>query len=85
MGLFNRLNWEQGVEGWCMFLLTKYLGWQLEEVMVFVAQMRKALRDRTIHPYHEVYVCCSSSSSTAMLTCMLRSVVFGRKPVYSRR
>lgn len=54
IGLYNRLNWVQGVEGWCMYLLTKYLGWQHEEVMVYVAQMRQALRDRSIHAYHDV-------------------------------
>ncbi|OJJ05039.1 hypothetical protein ASPVEDRAFT_44586 [Aspergillus versicolor CBS 583.65] len=26
LGLYNRLQWEEGVEGWCMFLLTAVLG-----------------------------------------------------------
>lgn len=53
IGMYNRLYWEQGIEGWCIFLLTKYLGWRYEEVMVYVAQMRKMLRDKTVHAYHD--------------------------------
>jgi hypothetical protein len=26
IGAYNRLAWEQGIEGWAMFLFTKYLG-----------------------------------------------------------
>lgn len=53
LGMYNRLYWEQGVEGWCLFLLTRYLGWQYEEVMVYVAQMKKMLRDKSVHAYHD--------------------------------
>lgn len=53
LGMYNRLYWEQGIEGWCLFLLTRYLGWRYEEVMVYVAQMRKMLKDKTVHAYHD--------------------------------
>lgn len=56
MGMYNRLHWDQGIEGWCVFLLTRYLGWQREEVMVYVAQMRRMLRDKAVHAYHDWYV-----------------------------
>lgn len=56
LGLYNRMQWEQGLEGWCMFLLTNYLGWQYEEVQKYIADMRKMLRDRSVHAYQEVYV-----------------------------
>lgn len=52
VGMYNRLHWEQGIEGWCMFLLTNYLHWRVEEVMVYVAEMRKMLRNKSVHGYH---------------------------------
>ena len=56
IGAFNRVQWDTGMEGYSMFLLTNYLGWKREEVLVYVAEMRKALRDRSIHAYHDWYV-----------------------------
>lgn len=53
IGRYNSLYWEQGMEGWCMFLLTRYLGWRYEEVIVYVAQMRNMLRSRAVHAYHD--------------------------------
>ncbi len=54
IGLYNRLMWEQGMEGWCMYLLTNHLGWAKEEVMVYLAQMRSMLRNKRVHAYQEV-------------------------------
>lgn len=54
IGLFNRLHWEQGIEGWCMFLLTNYLGWSREEVMVYLGKMRTMLRDKHVHAYQDM-------------------------------
>ncbi|GME28113.1 sam dependent methyltransferase [Neofusicoccum parvum] len=56
IGLFNRLHWEQGIEGWCMFLLTNYLGWSREEVMVYLGKMRTMLRDKHVHAYQDMSV-----------------------------
>jgi len=56
IGLYNRLHWEQGIEGWCIFLLTNYLHWTKEEVMVYLAKMREMLRDKRVHAYQEVSV-----------------------------
>lgn len=53
LGMYNRLYWEQGLEGWCLYLFTHYLGWKYEEIQVFIAEMRKTLRDKTVHAYHE--------------------------------
>ena len=61
IGMYNRLCWEQGIEGWCLYLLTRYLHWEYAEVMIYVAQMRKMLRDKTVHAYHDWYVDVSSS------------------------
>jgi hypothetical protein len=37
-----------------MFLLTKIMDWKYEECQVFIAEMRQALRNRSLNPYYEV-------------------------------
>lgn len=54
LGLYNRMHWEQGIEGWCLWLLTTVMNWSLDEVHVYLAKMRDALKDRNIHAYQEV-------------------------------
>ena len=54
IGLYNRLHWEQGIEGWSIYLLTTVLEWSMDEVQVYLAKMRAALKDRGIHAYQEV-------------------------------
>jgi len=53
IGQYNRLYWDTGLEGWCTFLLTRYLDWRIEAVTVYVAAMRKMLRDKRVHAYHD--------------------------------
>jgi hypothetical protein len=54
IGQYNRISWEQGIEGWCMYLLTTVMKWSIEEVQVYLAKIRQALKDRRIHAYQEV-------------------------------
>ncbi|KAF2651876.1 S-adenosyl-L-methionine-dependent methyltransferase [Lophiostoma macrostomum CBS 122681] len=54
VGLYNRIHWEQGIEGWCLYLLTHVMGWSVEEVQVYLAKMREALKDRGLHAHQEV-------------------------------
>ncbi|KAH7091936.1 S-adenosyl-L-methionine-dependent methyltransferase [Paraphoma chrysanthemicola] len=54
IGRYNQVHWDQGIEGWCMYLLTTLLGWSLEEVQVYLAKVRAELRDKTIHAYQEI-------------------------------
>jgi hypothetical protein len=54
IGLFNKLQWETGIEGWSMFLLTHCLGWSVEEVNDYLSKVRGELRDKSIHAYHEM-------------------------------
>ncbi|THC90681.1 hypothetical protein EYZ11_009856 [Aspergillus tanneri] len=56
LGRYNYLQWEEGIEGWTMMLLTKILGWQRIEVEVYLAQMRQGLRNRNIHAYQEITI-----------------------------
>lgn len=53
MGMYNQLYLMQGMEGYCMFLLTRYLGWTYEEVKVYVAKMKAMLRDKAVHAYQD--------------------------------
>jgi len=47
-------NFCGGLEGTSLFLLTKVLGWSVEEVQVFLVQVRKDFANRRIHGYWNV-------------------------------
>merc|ERR1712098_644272 len=57
IGAYNRLGWDEGINGWAMFLMTKYLGWRSEEVEILCAHIRRDLRNKNIHAYQDVTVC----------------------------
>jgi hypothetical protein len=52
--MFTRIFWEEGIEGWSVYLLKNGLKWSKEEIIVYLAKMRTALRDRSIHAYIEI-------------------------------
>lgn len=54
IGAWTRENLEVGIEGILMALYTRFLGWSQEEVLVFCAEFRAALRDRSVHAYSPV-------------------------------
>ncbi|KAK1081943.1 hypothetical protein LTR33_004274 [Friedmanniomyces endolithicus] len=65
LGRWNQVNILEGLEGFCLALLTRGLGWRKEEVDVFVGRVGRVgrdLRDRRIHAYFPM------------------PVTFGRKP-----
>ena len=51
LGQWNQVNILDGLEGFCLALLTRGLGWQRPEVDVFVAKVSRDFRDRKIHAY----------------------------------
>ncbi|KAB8068026.1 S-adenosyl-L-methionine-dependent methyltransferase [Aspergillus leporis] len=55
-GNYNRLQWEEGIEAWSMWLLTNIFGWTRVEVEIYLARMRQALRNSKIHAYQEYSV-----------------------------
>ncbi|KMP01131.1 UMTA [Coccidioides immitis H538.4] len=57
IGLYNKLGWEEGLDGWANFLFTNYLGWTLEEVQVLTAHIRNDLRNPKVHAWQHVTVC----------------------------
>lgn len=69
-GMVNLQHWLAGMEGYSMYLLTKYgdpTPWSKEEVLVYVAQMRKTLKSPHIHAYQRA------------------KRIWARKPVVSER
>ena len=44
----------EGLEGMTMALLTRVHKWKAEEVQVLLGQVRKDLKDRSIHSYYKL-------------------------------
>ena len=63
LGTWTRENLHHGIEGLVIAFFTPFLGWNMEEVLVFCAQFRTALRDRPVHRYipKRVSIPCSLS------------------------
>ena len=49
VGSFNLVQIEDGLEAFTLRLFTTVLGWQVEEVQVLLANVRKDIRDPRIH------------------------------------
>jgi len=57
VGQYNYAFCDLGLEGFAMYLLTQFMGWEYSEVQVLVAKMRAAMRDnRRLRPYY--YTVC---------------------------
>ncbi|KUJ21593.1 S-adenosyl-L-methionine-dependent methyltransferase [Mollisia scopiformis] len=56
LGRWNQLRVSQGIEGFAMRMLTTVGGWTPAQVQIFAAQIRAALRDRSVHGYLDVIV-----------------------------
>lgn len=54
IGLFVQMFVDSGLEGFALFLLTQVMGWKYEECQVLIAQMRQALRNKSLNPYYEM-------------------------------
>ncbi|KAL8330774.1 hypothetical protein RB593_001644 [Gaeumannomyces tritici] len=54
IGQFVQMFVDSGLEGFGLFLLTQVIGWRHEECQVLIAQMRQALRNKSLNPYYEV-------------------------------
>ncbi|KAJ6088106.1 hypothetical protein N7499_004288 [Penicillium canescens] len=55
-GAANFEHWVNGMEGWCMWLLTKFghpQPWDKEAVYVYVAKLRKELNNPRFHIWHQ--------------------------------
>lgn len=53
-GMVNYSHWMSGLEGWCMYLFTKYGSpspWSKEEVLVYISSLRNELKNPRYHNY----------------------------------
>ncbi|KAK0631293.1 S-adenosyl-L-methionine-dependent methyltransferase [Immersiella caudata] len=51
IGEYALLSLESDLEGWILFIWTSVMGWTKEEVTVYVAHLRRQLRDKRVHSY----------------------------------
>jgi hypothetical protein len=56
LGMWNLLHITQGAEGWGLYLLTRVMGWSIQEAQVFIAKFRTSVKERRVHAYFEVVV-----------------------------
>jgi hypothetical protein len=45
-------NFSTGLSGLSMALFTRGLGWTKEELEVFLVEVRKSMKDKSIHGYY---------------------------------
>ncbi|KAL0943742.1 methyltransferase domain-containing protein [Colletotrichum truncatum] len=55
IGAWSLQNNLDGIEGWFMAGFTRALGWKKEEVQVLLVDLRKELKDTSIHAYMPIY------------------------------
>jgi SAM-dependent methyltransferase len=55
LGKFMLWNMVQGVHAWTVEYFVKALGWTAIEVEVYLAHLRNAIADRSVHAYYKVY------------------------------
>ena len=53
--MWTLANVEPGLEGLSMAIFTRALGWSKEETEVFLADVRKDLKNTKMHSYWEMY------------------------------
>ncbi|TDZ13505.1 Secondary metabolism regulator LAE1 [Colletotrichum spinosum] len=56
LGIWALENAGEGLEAWTMAALTRALGWSSAEVQLFIAEVRKEWKDRSIHHYCPIWV-----------------------------
>jgi hypothetical protein len=54
IGMYQMVNFLEGLEALSMALFTRALGWTTEDVEVFLVQVRKDIKNRNIHAYYKL-------------------------------
>ncbi|GKT52086.1 putative methyltransferase tdiE [Colletotrichum spaethianum] len=63
-GLINLIQILDGLEGFTLRLFTGVLGWTKEEVLVFLAEVRRELKSQVFHAYLELHVVYAQKPET---------------------
>ncbi|KAL4922404.1 S-adenosyl-L-methionine-dependent methyltransferase [Aspergillus aurantiobrunneus] len=56
LGKYHQANMLEALEAYSLALMTRFLGWTVEEVRLLLVGVRKELQDRTLHIYSRLYV-----------------------------
>lgn len=56
LGHWNMINITEGLEGFCLQLLTRGLGWEKQEIDILVAKVANDIKDKKIHAYYPMPV-----------------------------
>ncbi|KAL4748712.1 hypothetical protein BDW72DRAFT_147680 [Aspergillus terricola var. indicus] len=56
LGRFHQANMLEALDAYSLALMTRFLGWTVEEVRMLLASARKELLDRKLHIYSRLYV-----------------------------
>ncbi|KAK4240966.1 hypothetical protein C8A03DRAFT_12786 [Achaetomium macrosporum] len=51
LGLFARLALESDIDGYILYIWGSVMGWKPEEIKVYIAHLRREVRDRSIQPW----------------------------------
>jgi hypothetical protein len=54
VGMFEMVNMDEGLESLSLMLFTRALKWTPEEVQLFLMEVRKDAKDKTIHSYYHL-------------------------------
>jgi hypothetical protein len=54
VGLFESVNMQEGLEALTIKAFTKALGWSAEQVQLFMMDVRKQVKDRSVHSYYHL-------------------------------
>ncbi|KJZ72065.1 hypothetical protein HIM_08520 [Hirsutella minnesotensis 3608] len=54
IGIYNLAFLEESLEGFALFMLREIMGWEYVEIQMFVLEMRMAIRNPKLRPYHVV-------------------------------
>jgi hypothetical protein len=54
IGMFEMVNMDEGIEGLSLMLFTRALKWTREEVLLFLMEVRRDAKDKSIHSYYHL-------------------------------